>query len=183
MSDPDGPARSSGHRLTDEQRAIAREIWALRAGRSARRTAAILTMEHGIAVSHQSIDEYARRHDWATWATDLLSRIAPDLIRTGNIDYLIGGSQAAAVMRAIMDDEAVDPRTRLQAAIALADRAGWSPLGRAPAPRIDAPALAGDHVDIDALSPADLAQLERQLIERHIADRSTDRSLAASRRG
>lgn len=154
---------------SEDTRELAYQLWAFVHGRSARAVAAALATEHGAAVPVRTVQHWASSGRWSERAAAELSAIAPDLHAGIVADLVLGAIDAARTLRRSVAEGAGTDRpdkVQVQAALALLDRAGYSPLGRVAPARIDAPAAALALPDVSALALADVDAAERLYLER-----------------
>lgn len=173
-----------GKQWPDETRELAYQLWAYVHGRDAKAVAATLAREHHATVPERTLQHWASSGRWAERAAGDLAAIAPALHQGIVADLILGAVESARLLRrSVSPDTAPDERpdkVAVTAALALLDRAGYSPLGRVAPATVDAPPGALALPDVAALSLDDVERLERERLDRLRLDHA-DR-LKATRR-
>ncbi len=160
-----------GIRYSDDDKAVALQVWAFLADRSPRKTSDILQERHGIAIPAKRISEWARTADWHTEAQALYRDQAPDLFDQAKFTLTAAGPGAARYLHDVTHKgpdgayiEATPDRVRMQAAFGILDRIGFVPMSRreggehSPIPRLPA-STAFDPGDLSHLSLDELRDL------------------------
>lgn len=161
----------------EEIRELGYQLWAYVHGRDASAVASALAREHDARVPVRTVQHWASAHGWGERATAELSSIAPALHEGIVADLILGAVESARLLRrSVSPDVPADERpdkNALVAALALLDRAGYSPLGRVAPATVSAPASARALLDVSALSLDELDRLERDRLERLRSDHAT----------
>lgn len=159
------PGRPSYDQAT---RDLAYRVWLLEASQSPARTARILARDHAIPLSDETIRYWRDTEDWPGRIADAVRQVGRGQSVQAFIDLVAGGPQSLAFLRTIVDGDFPESDTipglklRVQAAIALKDSAGYSPLGKAATPSL--PTGHGD--EAAAALPANLSELDADALER-----------------
>lgn len=159
-----------GKRYTDEERELGYELWAYVCGENAEEVAVMLGRE-GITVPGRTVRDWAVRYGWAERMATELDTLAPAIRARTARELVIGGLEAARTLRrsvrADLDPGDRPDKTAITAAVALLDRAGFSPLGRTAAPDVAAPDTGARALpDVALLSLEDIDARERDYLER-----------------
>ncbi|HXH56602.1 hypothetical protein [Iamia sp.] len=150
-------------------RELAYQLWAFVADRKVHRVPqAARSPEWAELVNGQefppldTLYDWVKRFGWNQRADRELHAIAPDLRLRTQQTVAMGTAEAAAYLRQVLGDEEVDPKIRTQAAVALLDRGGFSPVGtRGGLGEVDAPrAILAAIGDLTGLDDTALAELE-----------------------
>lgn len=129
-------------------RETAYQLWAFTFSRTARKVA------HALDLPERTVQRWAKDGCWAERYRRDIAQLSPDLHVATVGDLVLLGKESVALLRQVVNDESIDIKVRIQAAIAGLDRAGYSPLARSE-PRLPAkPSL--DPVDLAALTDEDL---------------------------
>lgn len=160
----------NGKRYDDETKELAYELWAYVTGENARDVAVMLSRE-GVTVPERTVRDWATRYGWAERVATELDTLAPAIRAKTARELVIGGLEAARTLRrsvrADLEGGERPDKTAVAAAVALLDRAGFSPLGRTAAPDVAAPDTGQRSLpDVAALSLADVDARERDYLER-----------------
>lgn len=148
---------------------LAYQLWAFVADRKVYRIPrAAASPEWSEVVDGRVLPGLDTLHDWVTrygWnqrADRELHAIAPDLRLRTQQTVAMGTAEAAAYLREVIGDDEQDAKVRVQAAVSLLDRGGFSPVGtRGGLGEVDAPrAILAAIGDLTGLDDAALQQLE-----------------------
>lgn len=119
-----------------------------------------------VDVTIRTLQEWAANDDWAGRKRATLARIGPASLHSAYSEMLLASPEAAGYLRAVVRGEAEPDKGRIQSAIALLDRVGFSPVGRndpARAAATEAATAATDLPDLRNLSSDELLQLQADL--------------------
>lgn len=155
----------------EEMRETAYQLWTFIHGRSCRAVAQAISAEQRVALPPRTVQHWAATERWEERAAAELAAIAPAIHQSIVADLILGAQEAARTLRrSVAEDDgsgaARPDKTQVQAALAILDRAGYSPLGRVAPVAPTAPATAATLPDVAALALADVDALERDHLER-----------------
>lgn len=145
-SPPSPPVLSLVPDLDDSpgrDRESAYQLWVFSFSRTARKVA------HALGLPERTVQRWAKDGRWAERYRRDIVQLSPDLAVATVGDLILLGKESVALLRQVVNDENIDIKVRVQAAIAGVDRAGYSPLKGAE-PRMPA-ARALDAADLAAL--------------------------------
>lgn len=158
----------TSERWPDEVREMAYQLWAYTCGRNAARVCAVLADEHGHEVPLRTVQHWASDGSWSDRVREDLSSIAPDLHQTIVSELILGAVESARLLRRSVGDHAGDRPDKVQvtSALALLDRAGYSPLGRVAPVQPASPPVSASLPDLSSVPIDQIEQLERDHLER-----------------
>lgn len=108
---------------------LAFEYWAFTAGQNSVTVSKMLANE-GHDVSPRLIRYWASRGKWAERAKDKVRELFPAATEQTVTELVFGSLESSRYLRSVVTDDTVQAKVRVTAAIALMDRAGYSPVGR-----------------------------------------------------
>jgi hypothetical protein len=129
----------------------------------------VLSHELRTPLPARTVQHWASSERWEDRAAAELAAIAPNIHAGIVADLIIGAQEAARTLRRSVSEDPEGGRpdkTQVTAALALLDRAGYSPLGRVAPVAPTAPASVAGVPDVAALPLGDVDALERQHLER-----------------
>lgn len=158
----------SSDRWPDEVRELAYQLWAYTCGRNAVRVCAVLADEHDAPVPLRTVQHWASSEGWSDRVREDLSSIAPDLHQTIVSELILGAVESARLLRrSVGDHEGERPdKVQVTSALALLDRAGYSPLGRVAPVQPATPPASAALPDLAALPLDQVEALEREHLEK-----------------
>jgi hypothetical protein len=161
----------NGKRYTDETRELAYELWAFVAGENCEEVAALLAREEygAVVVPARTVRDWVTRFGWVERLATELDALAPAIRAKTARELVLGGLDAARVLRRATRDDvppgAKPDKVAVTAAVALLDRAGFSPLGRTSAPEVRGPERGLALPDVAGMSLPELEALEQRHLD------------------
>jgi hypothetical protein len=117
---------TKGQAYPDEIREMSYQLWAFKHSRNIAAVCRELK-EKAPSLDYDTVHRWAKVDNWPARVKADLVAIAPDIMQSIVTDLIAGAAEGVATVRSVArGDLQVDP-TRLQASIALLDRAGFGP--------------------------------------------------------
>jgi hypothetical protein len=162
----------NGKRYSEETRELAYELWAFVAGENCEEVAALLAREEygAVVVPARTVRDWVTRFGWVERLASELDALAPAIRAKTARELVLGGLDAARVLRRATRDDvppgAKPDKVAVTAAVALLDRAGFSPLGRTSAPEVRGADPVRALPDVARMSMAEIEVFEREHLDR-----------------
>lgn len=151
-------------RWPDDAKETAREVWGFLAGQNVAKACVILQDQYELTIPYRTVADWVERYQWQDRLVADVKAIAPAIRDNTVIELIFGAYEGAKMLRNQLTQEKPD-KTHTASAIALLDRAGFSPLNRAPAPDMSKGTNDTDHLDIAALDPGAIRDAESSLLD------------------